>query len=61
MQISELPDGTARTIVSKVCQLCDELQLNLQNLCALGSDGASVMLGVRAGVSTKRENPFSRR
>ena len=48
LQISELSDGTARTIVSKVHQICDEFQLNLQNLCGLGSDGASIMLGVRA-------------
>ena len=60
LQICELIDGKAETIVSKVCQVCDELQLDLQKLCGLGSDGASVMLGVRGGVSTllKEQTPF---
>ena len=60
LQICELIDGTAETIVSKVYQICDELQLDLQKLCGLGSDGASVMLGVRGGVSTllKQQTPF---
>ena len=60
LQISEIPDSTAHTIVSKVRQICNEFQLNLQNLCGLGSDGASVMLGVRGGVSTllKEQTPF---
>ena len=53
LQICELIDGKAETIVvSKVCQICDELQLDLQKLCGLGIDGASVMLGVHGGVST---------
>ena len=60
LQICELIDGKAETIVSKVCQVCDELQLDLQKLCGLGSDGVSVMLGVRGGVSTllKEQTPF---
>ena len=60
LQICELIDGKAETIVSKVCQVCDELQLDLQKLCGLGSDGASVMLGVHGGVSTllKEQTPF---
>lgn len=60
LQICELIDGKAETIVSKVCQICDELQLDLHKLCGLGSDGASVMLGVRGGVSTllKQQTPF---
>ena len=32
LQISELPESTAHTIVSKVRQICNEFQLNLQNL-----------------------------
>ena len=60
LQICELIDGKVETIESKVCQVCDELQLDLQKLCGLGSDGASVMLGVRGGISTllKEQTPF---
>ena len=60
LQICELIDGNAETIGSKGCQVCDELQLDLQKLCGLRSDGASVMLGVRGGVSTllKEQTPF---
>ena len=39
LQIYELIDGNAETIESKVCQVCDELQLDLQKLCGLRSDG----------------------
>lgn len=46
LQIFELSDGTAHTIMSEVHQICDEFQLNLQTLRGLGSDGAYVMLGV---------------
>ena len=52
LQICELIDGKGETIESKICQVCDELQLDLQKLCGLGSDGASVMLGVRGDIST---------
>lgn len=60
LQISELRDCKAVTTVSKISQICDDLQLDLQKLCGLGSDGASVMLGVRGDVSTllKEEIPF---
>ena len=60
MQICEIRDGKAETFVAKVCQICDELQLDLQKLCGLGSDGASVMLDVCGGVSTlvKQQTPF---
>ena len=60
LQICEISDGKAETIVAKVCQICDELQLDLQKLCGLGGDEASVMLGVRGGVSTllKQQTPF---
>ena len=47
----ELPDGTASSIVDAVCKLCQNMNLDMHNrLCGLGSDGASVMLGIR-GVS----------
>ena len=38
--------------MSKFYQIFDELQLDLQKVYDLGSDGASVMLGVHGGVST---------
>ena len=48
----ELPDGTAVSIVDAVCKLCQHLNLDMRNrFCGLGSDGASVMLGARGGVS----------
>ena len=43
------------------CKLCDDLDLDMHNrLCGLGSDGASVMLGVRGGASKrlKAKVPF---
>ena len=37
-----------------------EVELDLQKFCGLGSDGATVMLGVRGGVLTllKQKTPF---
>ena len=57
----ELPDGTAPSIVDAVCKLCEDLNLDMRNrLCGLGSDGASMMLGVRGGVSKRLKDrvPF---
>ena len=51
LQVTELPDGVAVTIAERVHQICVELNLDLQKLCSLGSDGASVMFGVCGGVS----------
>lgn len=45
-------NGTAETIVSRVRQIYDDLLLDLQKLCGLGSDGASVMLGVHGEIQT---------
>ena len=47
LHIAELPNGLAVTISEKILQICSELQLDLNKFCGLGSDGASVMLGVR--------------
>ena len=60
MHIAALPDGKAVTIANKIHELCVEVQLDLQKFCGLGSDGASVMLGNRGGVSTllKQKTPF---
>ena len=49
--ILELPNGVATTITDTLCKFCADLNLDLHKLCALGSDGAAVMLGVRGGVS----------
>ena len=44
--------GRAITISDTIMKLCGDLQLDvLHHLCGLGSDGASVMLGRRGGVS----------
>ena len=61
ISVLELSDGTAPSIVAAVCKLCDNLDLDMRNrLCGLGSDAASVMLGVRGGVSKllKDKIPF---
>ena len=52
LKIAKLSDGLAQTISDHVCGICEEINLDLRKLCGLGSDGASVMLGVRRGVST---------
>ena len=60
LRIAELPNRLAVTIAEKILEICAELQLDLKKFCGLGSDGASVMLGVRGGVSTllKQQVPF---
>ena len=61
VRIVELPDGTAKSITESLCVLCSELNLDMANrFCGLGSDGASVMLGIRGGVATllKDRVPF---
>ena len=50
IRVLELPDGTARTITEAVCTLCREMGFDLQHLCGLGSDEASVVLGIRGGI-----------
>ena len=60
VRVIELPDSAARTITDSVCSLCKDFDFDMQKLCGLGSDGASVMLGVRGGVSRllKDQIPF---
>ena len=57
LQICKLIDGTAETIVSKVCQICDDYIWIFKKLCGLWSNGAFVMLG---GILTplKQQTPF---
>ena len=53
-------DGKADTITAKIEQKLKELDLDIQHMVAIGSDGASVMLGRHSGVSArlKREIPW---
>ena len=51
MKLLELPNGKAVTITDSVCGLFRNLAFDMQKCCGLGSDGASVMLGSRGGVS----------
>ena len=51
--IVELFDDTAIIITDALLQFCAKMDLDIhKQLVALGSDGASVMLGCRGGVST---------
>ena len=51
--IVELSDGRAVTITGALLQFCGKMEFDIRTkLFALGSDGASVMLGCRGGVST---------
>ena len=59
--IVELPDGKAVTITDAIFQFCGKMDLDIhRRLFVLGSDGASVMLGCRGGVSTllKEKVPY---
>ena len=50
--MSEVSDGSAKTIVGVLRQLCDREQLNIDHkLVAFGSEGAAVMTGGRGGVA----------
>ena len=60
IRVLELPDGIAHTITEAVCTLCREMGFDIQRLCGLGTDGTSVLLGIRGGVSKllKDQVPF---
>ena len=47
----ELFDGRAETIKSAVVKTLEDLGVPLDKMCAVGSDGASVMLGRKNGVA----------
>ncbi len=52
LKIMGLFNGTAVTIADAVSKLCTDLNLDMLHcFCGLGSDGASVMLGRKGGVS----------
>lgn len=50
---SRIPDGTADSIVTHVKEKVRDLGLDLRNAVGLGSDGASVMTGVKNGVGVQ--------
>ena len=50
----ELPNCKAQTITDKICSVCNDLDLPLnERMCGFGSDGASTMIGRRNGVAAK--------
>ena len=59
LQVSELSDGKADTITTAILELLTSLDLSINKVMGFGSDGASVMVGRRAGVATllKGKNP----
>ena len=59
-EIAELSNGTASAIFETVLRIMDRKELPLEKAYGMATDGASVMVGVRAGVTTlmKKKNPF---
>ncbi|KAJ8378389.1 hypothetical protein AAFF_G00242770 [Aldrovandia affinis] len=57
----DVHSGTARCIFDKVVEVLHERDVELSRIIGLGSDGASVMMGKRAGVGAllKKESAFS--
>lgn len=50
----ELTDCKAQTITDKICSMCKDLDLSMnEKMCGFGSDGASAMIGNRNGVAAK--------
>ena len=59
LHITELEDGKAGTITKAILEFLATLNIPIERVMGFGSDGASVMVGRRAGVSTllKQSNP----
>ena len=58
LRVSELSDGKADNITTSILELLTSLDLSINKVTGFGSDGASVMVGQRAGVATLlKENP----
>lgn len=50
----ELSNCKAQTITDKICSVCNDLDLSLnERMCGFGSDGESIMIGSRNGVAAK--------
>ena len=60
LSLIELPGGTAPEIVDVVLKVFTSRRISLEKLCGIATDGASVMIGCRTGVTTqiKGRNPF---
>ena len=60
LEITELSSRTASAIFETVLRILDRKKLPLEKAYGMATDGASVMVGVRAGVTTlmKKKNPF---
>ncbi len=58
---SDVDSETAQSIFAKVVEVLHEGDVVLSCVVALGSDGASVMMGkhARVGALLKRKSPFS--
>ena len=56
----ELPGGTAPEIVDTLLNVFTPRKISLDELCGIATDGASVMVGCRTGVTTqlKDKNPY---
>ena len=59
LKMVDLFDGTARSIEKALLDVCNECGIHFSKVFSFGSDGASVMTGVRTGVATrlKQHNP----
>ena len=59
LALEQLCDGSSNSIVQCLKDIMEKHGLNMSNLAALGSDGASAMVGIHNGVSAqlKREQP----
>lgn len=53
LSIQDLFNGTAETIYEAITKYCASNDISLSKCMGFGSDGASVMTGVRTGVSTR--------
>ena len=59
-EITEPSSGTASTILETVLRILERKRLPLEKANGMATDGASIMTGVCAGVTTlmKKKNPF---
>ena len=59
-EITELFSGTASAILETILCILDRKKLPLEKAYGMATDGASILTGVRAGVTTlmKKKNPF---
>ncbi|EFA11723.1 hypothetical protein TcasGA2_TC001388 [Tribolium castaneum] len=53
-----LENGTADAIVAAILQLLTDVDLKIEKLCGLGTDNASVMVGVNQGVFQKLRSSY---